>query len=259
MTWDYLPRSTPFGIAHRGGDTKAPENTLAAFTAAVEAGYTHLETDVHLTADGVLVAFHDESLDRVAGHNASIRDMTVAEVQAIELGDGHRVPRMEELFEAFPESYFNIDPKSDDAVEPLADLIERFEAVDRVCVGSFSDDRIRRIRELLGDRLCTSPGPKGAVRVVAAALLWPRWSSPYGCLQVPVKAYGLRLDRPWLIRRIQRLGMQVHFWTVNERDEMERILDAGADALITDAIEVLAEVLASSGVAIGPDGGADRR
>lgn len=259
MTWPFLPRSTPFGIAHRGGNTAAPENTLAAFTAAVEAGYTHLETDVHLTADGVLVAFHDDSLDRVAGRNAKIRDMTVAEVQAIEIGDGHHIPRMEELFEALPDSYFNIDPKSDEAVEPLADLIERFDTVDKVCVGSFSDDRISRIRQRLGDRLCTSPGPKGAATVVAAALVWPRWSSPYGCLQVPVKAYGIRLDRPWLIGRIQRLGVQVHFWTINERDEMERILDAGADAIITDAIDVLAEVLADRGAAVGTDRGPDPR
>lgn len=232
----------------------APENTLAAFAGAVEAGYTHLETDVHLTADGVLVAFHDDNLNRVAGHDAYIRDMTVAEVQAIEIGDGHRVPRMEELFEAFPDSYFNIDPKSDDAVEPLADLIERFEAVDRVCIGSFSDERIDRIRQRLGDRLCTSAGPKGIAKVMAAALLWPRWSSPYGCLQVPVEVYRIRLDRPWLISRIQRLGMQVHFWTINERDEIERILDAGADAIITDAIDVLADVLAARGAAIGSDG-----
>lgn len=251
MSWPYLPESTPFGIAHRGGKTVAPENTLAAFTAAVEAGYSHLETDVHLTSDGVLVAFHDDSLDRVAGHDVRIRDMTVAEVQSIEIGDGHRIPRMEELFEAFPDSYFNIDPKSDEAVEPLAALIRRFEAVDRVCVGSFSDDRIRRIRKLLGDRLCTSPGPRGALQVVAAALLWPRWSSPYGCLQIPVKAYGIRLDRSWLISRIQRLGVQVHFWTINEAAEMERILDAGADAIITDAIDVLVEVLAARGSSVG--------
>ena len=235
----------------------APENTLAAFAAAVESGYSHLETDVHLTADGVLVAFHDDSLERVAGHEARIRDMTVAEVQAIEIGDGHRVPRMEELFEAFPESYFNIDPKSDQAVEPLARLIERFGVVDQVCIGSFSDERISRIRALLGDRLCTSPGPRGALKVVAASLLWPRWSPPYGCLQIPVEAYGIRLDRPWLIRRIQRLGVQVHFWTVNEADEMHRILDAGADAIITDAIDVLAEVLAARGRSLGADAGGE--
>lgn len=232
---------------------------MAAFAAAVDAGYTHLETDVHLTADRVLVAFHDDNLERVTGRNANISDLTVDEVQEIEIGDGHRIPRMDELFDAFPDAYFNIDPKSDDAVEPLADLIQRFEAVDQVCVGSFSDERIETIRQRLGDRLCTSPGPKGIAKVIAAALLWPRWSSPYGCLQVPVEAYRIRLDRPWLIARIQRLGMQIHFWTINDRDEMERILDAGADAIITDAIDVLAEVLAGRGASIGPDDGPDPR
>lgn len=259
MTWPYLPRSTPFGIAHRGGETAAPENTLAAFAAAVESGYSHLETDVHLTADGVLVAFHDESLGRVAAQEDRIRDLTVAEVQAVEIGDGHRIPRMDELFEAFPESYFNIDPKSDEAVEPLAELIERHGMIDRVCVGSFSDDRIHRIRTLLGDRLCTSPGPRGAMKVVAAALLWPRWSPPHGCLQIPVETNGIRLDRPWLIRRIQRLGVQVHFWTINERADMERLLDAGADAIITDETDLLAEVLAARGQSVGLSSGNPRQ
>ncbi len=259
MAWPYLPRSTPFGIAHRGGETAAPENTLAAFTAAVESGYSHLETDVHLTADGVLVAFHDESLGRVAGQEDRIRDLTVAEVQAIEIGDGHRIPRMEELFEAFPQSYFNIDPKSDEAVEPLAKLIERHHMIDQVCVGSFSDDRIHRMRELLGDRLCTSPGPKGAMKIVAAALLWPRWSPPYGCLQIPVEVNGIRLDRSWLIGRIKRLGVQVHFWTVNDRAEMERLLDAGADAIITDETDLLAEVLAARGRSVGRSSGSATR
>ena len=255
MSWPYLSRSTPFGIAHRGGDTIAPENTMAAFAAAVEAGYTHLETDVHLTADDVLVAFHDDTLERIAGTEARIRDLTVAEVQSIEIGDGHRIPRMEELFGSFPDSFFNIDPKSDEAVEPLAALVDSHNMVDRVCIGSFSDDRIHHVRRLLGERLCTSPGPKGAVKVVLAALLWPRWSPPYGCLQVPNKAYGLPLDRSWLIRRIQRLGMQVHFWSINERTEMTRILDAGADAIITDKTDVLAEVLAERGASLGLNAG----
>ncbi len=230
----------------------APENTLAAFAAAVDAGYTHLETDVHLTADGVLVAFHDDSLDRVAGHEAQIRDMTAAEIQEIEIGDGHHIPRMDELLETFPGSYFNIDPKSDEAVEPLAQLIQRFAAVERVCVGSFSDDRISRIRGLVGEQLCTSPGPRGAMKVVAAALLWPRWSPPYGCLQVPVEAYGMRLDQSWLIERVQRLGVQVHFWTINDSEEMERLIHAGADAIITDATDVLVDVLAARGHPVGP-------
>lgn len=218
---------------------------MAAFTAAVDAGFTHLETDVHLTIDGVLVAFHDDNLDRITGQDEAIRNLTVAEVQAVEIGDGHRIPRMDELFEAFPDAHFNIDPKSDEAIEPLASLITRYGMIDQVCIGSFSDGRINRIRRLLGNGLCTSPGPRGVVTVLAAAILWPRWSPPYGCLQVPTRAYGIPLDRPWLIHRIQRLGLQMHFWTINDRAEMMRLLAAGADAIITDEVDTLAEVLAT--------------
>ncbi len=258
VRWPYLPRTTPFGIAHRGGDTAAPENTLAAFEAAVNMGYTHLETDVHLTADGVLVAFHDHDLGRVTGRQGEIRDLTVSEIQSIEIGDGHRVPRMDELLEAFPHCHFNIDPKSDEAVEPLAALINDHEMVEKVCVGSFSDDRIAKIQRLLGERLCTSPGPRGVATVLAAAVAGSRWSPPYGCLQVPIRAYGLRLDQPWLIRRVQRLGMQVHFWTINDRSEMERLLDAGADAVITDTVETLVNVLTDRRAGVDPTAPGER-
>ncbi|MGI9598608.1 MAG: glycerophosphodiester phosphodiesterase family protein, partial [Acidimicrobiales bacterium] len=96
-------------------------------------------------------------------------------------------------------------------------------------------------------RLCTSPGPKGVVRVLSAAKLGGRWRSPYGCLQIPVSQRGVRLDSAKLIRQVQAMGMQVHFWTINDADEMNRLLDRGADAIITDEIELLKDVLESRG------------
>jgi len=243
MRWAYLDHPVPFGIAHRGGNTGPPENTVAAFAAAVEMGYLYLETDVHLSSDGVLVAFHDDDLSRLVGHDAAIGDLRWDEIREIDLGDGHHIPRLEELLDAFPTSRFNIDPKSDQAVEPLASMISEYGLVDNICIGSFEQDRIDRAQALLGPSLCTSPATPGALRVVAAALFWPRWKSRYGCLQIPPRWKRLPLTSSWFIRRVQRMGMQVHYWTINEVPEMHHLLDRGADAIITDNVVELAAVL----------------
>lgn len=247
MAFPVLELSTPFGLAHRGGAVGAPENTLAAFVSATELGYRFLETDVHRTSDGVLVAFHDDDLSRVAGIEGRIADRTWAEVSQIELEGDHRIPRLIDLLSAFPDARFNIDPKADDAVEPLVAVISEFEAVDRVNIGAFSEVRITRMRRDLGPSLCTSPGPAGLVRVLLAAYLFPKWRPPYGCVQIPTRQYGLNLSGKGLIRRLKRLGLQVHYWTINTEAEMVRLVDNGADAIITDEIELLKTVLTRRG------------
>lgn len=247
MSWRFLDVDPPFGFAHRGGVGEAPENTEAAFAHAQELGYRYLETDVHRTADGELVAFHDGELERVVGLPGEISDHRWEELCDIELDGGHHIPRLVDLLDAFPDARFNIDPKADDAVEPLIEIIRSRDAVHRVCVGSFSDERIARLREALGPELCTSPGPRGVGKLLLAAAFWPSWRPPHGCIQIPPSQFGLSLSAPWLIRRWHRMGLQVHYWTVNDRDEMNRLLDRGADAIITDEVEVLREVLVERG------------
>lgn len=247
MGWSYLDVPTPFGMAHRGGHDVAVGNTEAAFANARSIGYLHLETDVHRTSDGVLVAFHDDDLQASLGMPGSIEDYTWEELSKARLEGDHPIPLMGELLERFPDARFNIDPKQDDAVEPLIEVIREHDAVDRVCIGAFSQARIRRVQKALGPRLCTSPGPPGVLKVLAAAYLWPRWTPPYGCLQLPTRQYGITLASAGLIRRVRRLGLQVHFWTINSGDEMRRLLDLGADAIITDEVTLLKEVLTERG------------
>ncbi len=245
MTWTYLDGEPPFGFAHRGGKGPAPENTVAAFANAVALGYRFLETDVHATADGVLVAFHDDQLERVAGLPGGISDYDWSRLSEVRLDGDHGIPRMSDLLERFPDSRFNIDPKADNAVDLLIETIREFDATERVCIGSFSESRITRVRTALGPGLCTSPGPTGVAKVLAAAFVAPWWKPPYGCVQIPVKGAGIPMDSALLIKRLHRLGLQVHFWTINDADQMNRLLDNGADAIITDEIELLKEVLQS--------------
>ncbi|MEZ5230981.1 MAG: glycerophosphodiester phosphodiesterase family protein [Acidimicrobiales bacterium] len=193
----FLAEATPFGLAHRGGNEVAAENTVAAFEHAVSLGFDHLETDVHCTLDGVLVAFHDAGLERVAGLPGTIADHTWATLSQVEIGDGQRIPTMASLLETFPTTRFNIDPKADAAVEPLIKLLRLHEAIDRVCIGSFSDDRIGRLSAALGPGLCTSAGPRHiaalwaaahtsrAIGAVARSGPVRRIAEQHGCLQVP--------------------------------------------------------------------------
>lgn len=247
MAWDFLNNTTQFGFAHRGGNATAPENTVAAFGHARSLGFRFLETDVHATTDGVLVAFHDNDLERITGSPGRISDRSWGELREIRLDDGHKIPTMDELFETFPDAHFNIDPKANDAVEPLIDAIRKHDALSRVCVGAFSDRRIAHIRSRLGPELCTSPAPMHAAAILTS-LYSPRPTTfGHACLQIPPKLGRFSLTGS-AVARFHRLGLQVHVWTINEKAEMVRLLDMGVDAIMTDEVEILAEVLAERGI-----------
>ncbi len=236
LEWDGV---IPF--AHRGGARDYCENTLTAFQRSVDLGYTYLETDVHATSDGVLVAFHDPDLSRTCGRPGMIHDLTWDEVSQALVDGREPIPRFDELIEAFPEARFNIDCKADSALEPLIDALRRHDCLDRVCIGSFSDRRLRRIRKALGDRLCTSFGP---VQIASLRLL----RRPLGrgqVAQIPVRQGPIELATPSLIAAAHRHGLQVHLWTIDDPAEMERLLDLGVDGIMTDRPQVLLDVLAS--------------
>jgi len=221
---------------------------MAAYEAAVRMGYRYVETDVHRTADGVLVAFHDDVLDRVTDRSGRIADLSWSAVAEARLAGGESVPRFEELIGAWPELRVNVDPKADDAVDPLADALERAGAVGRVCVGSFSGVRLRRLRRRLGPGLCTSLGPLGTARLRAASLGVPSGRLPAACAQVPVRTSRVTLVDRRFVEAAHRRDLQVHVWTVDDRGEMERLVDLGVDGLMTDRPALLKEVLEVRGL-----------
>lgn len=247
MEWPFLGETVPYGIAHQGGDDVAPGNTEASFANAVALGYTHIETDVQATSDGVLVVFHDEDLEPSTGVRGRIEDLTWAEVSELRVGDDHPLARFDEMVERFPETRFNIEPKADTAVEPLIELIERLDLADRIGIGSFDDTRVDRVARAVGPGLATSPGPVGLVRVLLTAILRPGGSVSYSMVQIPTRYWILPLATRWLIGRYHRLGLQVHVWTINDEQEMNDLLDRGVDAIMTDRTELLRTVLRERG------------
>ena len=248
----FLDHPTPIAFAHRGGAADAPENTLEAFAAATALGFRYLETDVHLTADGVLVAFHDTSLDRVTDRTGTIAELTWDEVRratvtAGDTGPTGSIARMADLLEAFPEARFNIDPKAEASVEPLAALIRATGSASRICVGAFSDRRVARVRALVGEDLCTGLGPRAVTRLRIASLGLPAGRPDGDCAQVPPSLRGVPVVDRRLVDTAHRLGLQVHVWTIDDPREMHRLCDLGVDGIMTDRPAVLREVLVERG------------
>ncbi len=252
----YLDDGRPvLAFAHRGGayhpGLEGLENTRTAFAHAVGLGYRYLETDVHVTSDGALLAFHDAVLDRVTDRTGAVATSTLAEVQGALIGESERIPLLTELLESFPHARFNLDIKADGAVAPLAHLIAEHQAWDRVMVGSFSPRRLRAFRRLTGGRVPTSAHP---LEVVAYRLLpsgrLARLLTPGRprALQVPHTRGRLTVVTPGLVRRAHAAGLHVHVWTIDDPDEARALLDRGVDGLMTDRTDILRDVLRERGL-----------
>ena len=257
----YLDTPRPLAFAHRGGayhpEIEGLENTVAAFRHAIDLGYTYLETDVHVTSDGVLLAFHDTVLDRVTDQTGSIAGSTYAEVQRALIAGREPVPTLAELFDALPEARFNIDLKSEGAVESLADFIEERQAWDRVLIGSFSGSRLNAFRRRTDGRVATSAHPLEVAAFVLSpsarlARLLTR-GRPLA-LQIPHRRGPLTVASRRLVRRAHAAGLQVHVWTIDDPIEMNTLLDRGVDGIMTDRTDILRDVLRVRGQWNGPEG-----
>jgi glycerophosphoryl diester phosphodiesterase len=243
----YLDWPGPIAFAHRGGASEVPENTLPAFQHAVDLGYRYVETDVHVTADGVLLAFHDDVLDRVTDRTGVIGELAWSEVSQARVDGVEPIPRFEDLLASWPELRVNIDPKHDAAVDPLIDVLRRADAVDRVCVGAFSDDRIARVRDALPG-ICTSLGPLDSLQLGQASQGETIDELPAPCAQLPTHIGDTEVLTAAVVAEIHRRGMKVHVWTIDDEAEMERLLDLGVDGIMTDRPQLLREVFERRGV-----------
>lgn len=257
MRTAYLDHTGPIAMAHRGYDCTGTglENSLPAFEAAVRLGYCYVETDVHATRDGVVVAFHDETLDRVTDRRGAIPELSWREVSRARIAGTEPVPQLEDLLGSWPQLRVNIDIKSPGAILPLVRVLERTRAHDRVCVTSFSDQRREAAVMRLTRPVATSAGQRSTASFRAAAELPPlirstvvaRSLSRVDGLQVPPEHLGIQVVTPTTVRAAHEVGRFVHVWTIDDPAEMHRLLDLGVDGIISDRPDVLKGVLEQRG------------
>jgi glycerophosphoryl diester phosphodiesterase len=251
-------------FAHRGGayhpEIEGLENTLHAFRHAVELGYRHLETDVHLSSDGHLLAFHDAILDRVTDRIGPVADLTLAEIRKARIGGVHQVPTLAELVDDLPAYVgLNIDLKAAGTPAALATFLDERRPAggdldDRLIVGSFDRRRLLEFRRLTAGRVRTSahPGEVAIWLLSPSARVAGRLTGDFVAFQVPrtrrVGGRDLPIVTAAFVRRAHRGGRQVHVWTVDDVAEMSELVDLGVDGLMTDRTDLLKEFLLGRGL-----------
>lgn len=235
-------------FAHRGGGLENPENSQRAFAAAVALGYRYIETDVQATADGVVMVFHDDDLAPLTDGEGVIAALPCDVVRQARIHGSEPLMTLEEALIAFPETRFNIDIKTEHALEPTLELVTRMDALDRVCLASFSDGRLARIRKRFGPAVCTGGGPRDI-----AALKFASWGLPFlrsacQCAQVPLRQYGISIPTRRFIAHCNRKGIAVHVWTIDSAEEMRQLIRLGVNGIMTDRPSLLKEVAQEEGV-----------
>lgn len=239
----------PLAFAHRGFAPNGEENTLKAFRAATDLGFGYLETDVHTSKDGVLMVFHDETLERLAKVPGSIKDYSLEELKTFRVA-GEQIPTFEELLLAFPKAHFNVDLKSHESAQRLAALIEKHEAFNRILIASFTGSHRTAAQKLLKHRVATSPGFLGvaAATVLSKISPLPRHGlAGFSALQVPEYHGKIRVVSRNFVTKAHDVGLQVHVWVINEASDMHRLLDLGVDGIMSDRSDLLATVMHERG------------
>ena len=251
------PRSNGFlvAMAHRGGarhpELVGLENTMTAFRHAAGLGFRYLETDVHTSADGHLLAFHDATVERLTDGVGRLQDLTLDHIGSLRVARREGIPELSDLLEELPRSRLNIDLKSPSCVDPIVDLLDRTQAHDRVCIGSFHEPTLRRFRRRVSRPVATSGGVGLvlALRFAPVPVRTAGWVRDDGAvLQVPLRNRGVRILDRRFIEVAHATGRHVHAWTIDEPAEMERLIDLGVDGIITDRTDVLRDVLRSRGL-----------
>jgi glycerophosphoryl diester phosphodiesterase len=205
---------------------------------------------VQVTADGVLVAFHDPTLERVTDGSGRVEHLTWSQISEARIGGREPILRLEDLLGAWPDVRFNLDIKAAGVLAPLVRLVRRMDIADRLCLGSFSDARIAAARRLFGPDLCTSLGPRG-VAALRLSSYSPRAAGlvriQAGCAQVPLQLGGRALVDERFVAAAHERGLQVHVWTVDDPAECAAMLDLGVDGIMTDRPAMLRELLEKRG------------
>jgi glycerophosphoryl diester phosphodiesterase len=248
-THPFFDHDGPLALAHQGGADEAVENSTEAFANAHRIGYRYLDIDLQVTKDDVVVAHHDDTLDRLTGFSGTVAERSWAELSEARLPNGEPLARFDDLCDAHPDANWNIELKTDHAIGATVDLIRRRGLGPRVCFSTFSDRRMWKLRRAVSGLGTSTSTPKYAT-------LWLRISSfvsfvpyrtPAHVSQAPPVQTGITIIDERFVRRAHDAGVAICAWTIDEADEMRRLLDLGVDGINSDTPTTLKSVLEERG------------
>ena len=267
----FFNHTRPLVIAHQGGELLAPSNTMAAFKNAANMGVDVLETDIHITKDGHLVTIHDPSVDRTTNGKGNVSDLTLAELQALDAGyhfqdldgsysfrdKGVYIPTVEEMFKTFNDMKIEIEIKDDnppERIEEIAsklwDLIEKYQMEEKIMIGSFDQEILKTFEQYAKGRVAITAGRQEVKSFVVYHKFFLRnlYVPTVDAFQIPVEDSGFDLTDQRLIDGAHRLGMEIHYWTIDDPKTMEKLIDAGADGILTNRPDLLLKLLEEKGL-----------
>ncbi|HJQ42429.1 MAG TPA: glycerophosphodiester phosphodiesterase family protein [Jatrophihabitantaceae bacterium] len=247
MSVGYRDQRGPLAIAHRGGAGLAAENTLEAFRRSYSLGLRCLETDVRVTADGELVAFHDATLRRVTGRRGRVSSLELEQLARTPVFGGEGVLPLPALLTAFTDCQFIIDVKDRAAVEPLADLLVEQGAASRVCAAGAWDSWLLDLRARVGQDLTTALSWRALTWLITSSRGARRIGAGPSYAHVPLRFGKFPVFADDVVARAHDVGIKIVVWTVNDSSTMHRLLDCGVDGIITDRPDLLREVLIHRG------------
>jgi len=241
----YLNQAGVAISAHRGGSEEAPENTLESFRYAIEVGSSYIETDVQLSADGIPYIFHDDDLSRLLNMDVTFNSLHSNQIEELKLFGSYQIPKLETALTQFPNALFQIDLKTDEVALPAMKVIESLNAFDRICIASFSSNRLQKVRKEFPET-CFSMGPKEIFKLLLSSFGLYNKKVFGDCLQVPIYHYGIKLVTRRFVKYVQSIGLKIHVWTINDVKTMEKLIDLDVDGIITDRPKLLKEVLSKN-------------
>ena len=241
----YLNQAGVAISAHRGGSEEAPENTLESFRYAIEVGSAYIETDVQLSADGIPYIFHDDDLSRLLNMDVTFNSLHSNQIEELKLFGSYQIPKLETALTQFPNALFQIDLKTDEVALPAMKVIESLNAFDRICIASFSSNRLQKVRKEFPET-CFSMGPKEIFKLLLSSFGLYNKKVFGDCLQVPIYQYGIKLVTRRFVKYVQSIGLKIHVWTINDVKTMEKLIDLDVDGIITDRPKLLKEVLSKN-------------
>ena len=240
----YLNYSGVAVLAHRGGSFESFENTIESFYYSQSLGCKFIETDVQISSDGIPYIFHDETLTRLLGKNDVFSNLDSSEIEDLRIFESHKIPRLDETLQTFPDMCFQIDVKTDEVAMPALEVIHKCRAEDRVCIASFNSPRLSRVNSKYPE-ICLSMGPNEVSKMLLSSFGLYKKTIIGDCLQVPMYYYGIKVVTKRFVDFVHSKGLKICVWTINDEKTFKKLIDIGVDGIITDKPKLLFQVLNS--------------